>query len=721
MKKPGRQSLEIACSLLCVCSLATFSTAQNANEETPATAQSVVPLENTPVVPPTVVEIPPVASAVEGQPNEAVANVPSESTGVQGEADEGSFEEDESDETPDSTTSQLERVETPAQEKEVRLEIASLTLDELLNELDEDTGYGSAWVSQVASAVQSLEAARLPNPEQAKLQVEQAASQLEAYLAPDRRENGQRWMDFLRWEEIQEQLATDKPNATQILQLALNMRQNYPGLEISYFVRLRKALENYNKALTYGRSPERSIKIFESKLLELAAVLQQRPEGSDLQRQRDIGLVLNYLKGAGQSESLSQSLRSAFSHANARVLVSSEFAQRQFSRPVDKAQPVRELILGTNITGTSQINGSVTPVLVQNNAAATVQLVLNANFSSDNVGLNRGVQIFSKGYSPVYAAETVQLTDIGLVSLGDTSVGSSLSTDINGIAHKCRLIRKIATKKVAEQKGEANSIAQGRLESRLGSQFHEELSGQLREANQKIAPPALPVLSRLGLPRPTRKTWTSNTFLALLWNEAGADQLMAPASCPLPVDGQGVTVQIHQSLLTNLLDPVLGGRIIRSEDLDNFATQFGDSVPVGIQEEADEKPWAISMAPFHPVEVELDAGEIKFILRTTKLENSGKSLSKPATITATYRIDLKDDTLQLNRQGDVDIEFAGKPDGSLRATTFRSFLKDKFNKVFKEQLLREPILLSEAWPADLPRLELSKIDIDDGWIQANLR
>jgi hypothetical protein len=79
-----------------------------------------------------------------------------------------------------------------------------------------------------------------------------------------------------------------------------------------------------------------------------------------------------------------------------------------------------------------------------------------------------------------------------------------------------------------------------------------------------------------------------------------------------------------------------------------------------------------------------------------------------------------DNTIQLQRQGDVKIDFAGKAQGGIRGVTLRSFLKNKFDTVFKEELLDKPIRPLDRLPANSPQMNISDIQVDDGWIQATL-
>jgi hypothetical protein len=580
---------------------------------------------------------------------------------------------------------------------------------------------GTLSAQRVLNSKNLLRAEALPNPSTARSALEAATARLQQFLQPDRNANGSQWLQFLRWNELQKQLSAKEPDLQLLEQLLLNMRQNYSGLEMKAFTDVRGSLDQYINALRYGADGKETIQGLGNRLEDLAKTLDEPVKGSGLERQREIGLMVQYLTESKQLPDLVSAMQSSFARPNVRVLISERFARRQFGRAVAEPNPVNEEILGTQVTGTSFVSGAVMPQFVDNPRAATIRLNLNAQFSSNNHGLNRGVTILSQGSAPVHAAETISLTDQGLVTWNDTTVAAPLHTDILGIQHRLRLVRRIASKKVAQQSGLANSIAQGRLENRLANQFHQQLSTQVDQSNARLPMPDLTPLRRLELARPIRTSWSSRNYIGLLWKMQNPHQLAAPSSCPLNVPHEGVTLQLHQSLITNILDPLLGGRLLKNNELDDLARQFTKEIPASLIKEANNEPWSISMAPFHPVEIEFHEKKVRFAIRLLDVSKGDQALGQPATISAEYRIELQNNAIQLIRDGDVKIDFLGRAQRGLRASTLRSFLKTKFEDVFREQLLEQPLRPLDRLPAGLPPLRIDSIETDQGWIQVVLK
>jgi len=574
-------------------------------------------------------------------------------------------------------------------------------------------------LERVRSASSRFDAKTLPAVPTARQSLDQALSQLRTFLTSSPAQ-GPLWQRFLKLDTIAEELSQPTPNLEVLNDIEKTFRQNYYGLEFAQFVNVRETLSKYVQSQRFGSNPETTFEILRNRLNKLSERMQAPGMLSDANAMHDLAQTVAYLHQGNQLPDVVSSVKSAFSYPNLRVLASGDFLKRRLARPVDESNPVNELILGTTILGQSVLRGVVSPQLLDSPSNAAVRLNLNADFASFNRGYNRSVVLNTQGSANIAASESIALTDYGLASLGDTGVDADLKTVINSIEHRLRIVRKIASKQAAKQKPLADAIGESRLENRIRSQFHEQLNGQLAEANSKINSLGAPTLSRLGITKPSRSSWSTTDNLAVQWNIQNGVQLAATSSCPLPMESAGVTVQIHQSALGNLLDPILAGRILRSEDMDGYISQFGDAAK-GIPRKEEDGPWAITLNGFQPVELHLDDSRIRFRIRTLKLRKEEQGLNKAATIEASYRVEIADGAIQLLRDGDVNVEFSGKEQRGVEAVTLRTFLRSKFEQLFRPELLDKPVRWAERLPDQFRDLQLASLAIDDGWMQLQLR
>lgn len=565
-----------------------------------------------------------------------------------------------------------------------------------------------------------LDPAKLPDLGRSRSNLEAQVERFERYLDSSPTQ-GPAWKSFLRWDKLRNELAQAEPNPETLNDLEKRFRQNYSGLEYSPFVGVRDALSQYVQQSRVSRDPNTTMQILKNRLGKLSERMQLPDMRRDPKAMHDLGQVVTYMKQANQSPALVSSVLSKFSQPNIRAIVSDDFMRKSFSRPVDQSNPVNELILGTTILGQSVLCGRVSPVLIENPNQATIKLLMNADFASQNKGYNRGVVLNTTGRADVAACETLMLGEAGLMSLGDTGVDAQLSTSIQSIEHKLRIVRKIAAKQASKKKPQADAIGEARMENRIRTEFHQQLTEQLAEANSKLRQAMeSPLLGRLGVPKPQRGSWSHPDQLGLHWKVQSGTQLASDAPCPFPADECGLTLQIHETVVGNLLDPVLAGRILRSEEIDGYVAQFGEMAK-GIPRKEEDGPWALTLNSFRPVETVFDDNLIKFRVSTSRLEREDQALPNTATVEAAYRLVQTDGTVQLVREGELNVEFTGKVQQGARGVVLRTFLKSKFEQLFRQELFDTPVRWSDRLPEQFKGLQLCAVGIDDGWLQLQIR
>ncbi|MCC6508908.1 MAG: hypothetical protein IT423_07360 [Pirellulaceae bacterium] len=568
-----------------------------------------------------------------------------------------------------------------------------------------------------------LTAHRLPNPAEAKTKLINQMQSFEAYLGGAQSSNAQAWFKFLKWNDLLREVAAQEPNLRVLTDVELSYHQNIEGFEYSPYQAMRTAIRNYIDAQRFGANPEGTLKILDSQLEKLLKLTEADNATSELERMRDIGQITNYLYSANQTPELVFAFRNAYSQPNMRVMVGESFVNRAIGRPVNQPNPVNECVLGTRVLGNSFISGSVFADLVPHNNGVSVRLTLSGNFSSDNIGYNRGVKVYTTGSSPVYASKLISITPTGTITQPAVA-STNLQTQINGIDHRLRIVRRIATRKAAEQKQEANAIGQYRLETRLAKQFNDQIEQQLAQGGGGMR--GLDVLNqepvelkRLGVPKPTWALQSNNSHILADFREADVAQLAAPGPSPLPKSATGIVAEVHQSLPINLAAAFLGGRTLHSWEMDDLVRQFTGSVPAELQAESEGKPWSLQFAEHHPLEVEFEDGLAIVSLRIVKMSSGEQELPQPATVVAKYRPVVAGGYLVLERQGDVEMLFLNAPRG-LRAVTLRSFFKGKFDKLFKERSEPRSVSFTTRMP-NLPQLTVSNVTFSHGWAQLTVQ
>lgn len=575
--------------------------------------------------------------------------------------------------------------------------------------------------SIVSQAIQSLDASKIPNLEKAKQDLSAAVSKLENFLDLSSA-NGQAWSKFLKLETLKQELQSERPNLDTMVSLDLNMRQNYQGLELTPYLQVRQKIGDVVRALRYGYAPDKAVEQLEVKLQQLIETLEEPVQGAGTDRSFAVGLIANYLHEMNQAPQAVSQIHQQFSIPNVQLYARENLINRVIMRPVAEPNAVNECLLGTRIVGQACLSGMVSADLQPMMGGVALHLNLNASLTTNSNGYNRGVVLGSTSYSPVYASKAIYVTPNGISST-PANIATDLQTSINSIDHKLRIVRRIAQRKAAEQKPLADAIAEGRMQDRVRSQYDQQVEQQLAEARTQLGEVqgrTPPELARVGVSMPTYSFNSDSVSVQGHVKQAAPFQLAAFKSSTFskPTDSD-VVVEAHQSAVVNALDIALSDRTIRSADLDDYARQLTGKVSAEVQEEADGEPWSITLATYRPVEIELDDSKVKLVLRVTRMTRGDQTLEDSAFVTAVYAPSYSKGVLTLNRQGEVEVTFARASRG-LRVVTLRSFLKGKFDKFFKEQLVTQPLDLPARFP-NLPKIALNVMKIDDGWLQLGWR
>ncbi|MFK7734515.1 MAG: hypothetical protein AB8B50_00705 [Pirellulaceae bacterium] len=572
------------------------------------------------------------------------------------------------------------------------------------------------------SAYNELDAAALITPEDAISELEQSLAAVERYVRPETA-NGKHWMSFLQVDAIRAELEKANPAADRFAEFEMDMQQNYVGLENGPFLKLRDSLGEVKRAIKYGKAPDRTIQIFERRIDGLVESLNEPLDETQAGAYEDISRMLNLLADAGQAKSAQSQIRSRYSSPNVLVSVRECTLNRFLARAVAEPSPVNECILGTRILGNACLSGSVSADLTPMQGAVAMRLNLSGYLSSNNRGYNRGVVLNTTGDSPIHAMKPIVITQSS-ISSSPASVSTNLTTRINSIQHRLRIVRRIARRKAAEQKPQADQISEGRLRRKLQTQYDDQVEGQLAPLRTRLAElqrtrDARPEFQRLDLPRPAVVLASTHQSIDATVVQAATYQLAASGPCPIPKSlSAGAIIEIHQSILVNALETLLGDRVIEQHDLDDLAKQFLGSVPEELKTGDAVEPFLARMPAFNPVQVQFDDGQVKVTLRFSRLEGNDRKIAG-AVVSATYQPELVGNRLRLTRIGDLEIELPLVRSSS-RRTILRSAAKVKLEEVFKESFETQALDLRRAVP-NAPDIRIESIKFDEGWAQIAIR
>ncbi len=569
---------------------------------------------------------------------------------------------------------------------------------------------------------------------QAKVELAAAVRDLERWLFRSGAATAEGWKRYLGWSDLENVVAQDgPPDDAAVGRLVSKLTANKDGLEMSYFRRVRAALENHASTAIAAANAKLQEETGQQ-LDQLAAAIEaydKNPASSD--DALAIGRALDWLASSGQAGPLAESIRHRYGQPNLYGSVSQRLAAVGMEQDVDKVTGVRENILGTDIHGTARMTGRTTLTLLENPDAATFNIFLGGTAVSNNIGYNGPVTVHTTGVTSVAGNKQLQMTADGLIAF-HAGANCRTSTNIYSLSARHRLIEKVGWRRAAQQKPQAEAIASVRAARRVSAQMDQEAAPMVAEQNERFHEKfKKPLVRRNAFPADlTFSSSPERAFVRML--HAASGRVAAPVAPPEHEGTHDVALRMHESLPVNMGEAVLGGvelTDVRLEKLikDDLKAELPEELRVTLADgtlDPDKEPWSIIFAKELPVRARFQDGGLWMAIRAdgfTRGEGDTPGTYKPAItelveISAAYKIEKTDVGATLRRDGDVVIRFPSRanPDQiTVRDNAIVTFMRRKFRNMFKEEFAGQGIKLKDRWEK-AGTLKLAEIKSNAAWL-----
>ena len=248
-----------------------------------------------------------------------------------------------------------------------------------------------------------------------------------------------------------------------------------------------------------------------------------------------------------------------------------------------------------------------------------IDTIFSGTTTSDNVGHNGPVTIFSSSTTRLSAHKRMWITEAGLFS-DPAASNAETSVDIQDIqSNKGRqFIERFAWRRAGKQQSKAECVASQHAEERLNERIDNQATGSLEEANKRyVEKYQRPFTERKLFPELLRFS-TTERMLSLFGLQAGRGSLAAPGLPPPVVEGADMTLRLHESAVNNLAFDALAGRTIYEEKVQTAVTDALGHLPEKMKGDEDGKPWAITFANRQPLSVSFADDGFKITIRGVK-------------------------------------------------------------------------------------------------------
>lgn len=556
----------------------------------------------------------------------------------------------------------------------------------------------------------------------ARQQLLAAVGQLDRYLNSGGA-NGRNWKRYLLWDEMQAQLRSPKPDLAELDRVYRRYRADHAGLELPVWRNVTLALRGYLD-LAEAAADAKAPQAFDSHLSRLADRLEAFGKAGEPEELEHAATSLGWLERRRQAVSLVRQIRQRLSQPNLYVDLTQGLISSGAARAVDETEPVRDVILGTRISGSGRTVGRVLVMLIPNSNSALLETVLEGVNYARTVGANGPARIGSTSRTELLGRQRMSLDTRGFQASPPNSVASARSqiTGVWSIKHGLvdRLVRRIANKRIPRQKRQSEAIASRHAEQRLNRRLAAELNRELIPSNANYLEKFRNPLVRLGEFPERFEFSTSAREVRFVLQKDGLGRLAAPFAPPEPQAQPALMVRFHESLPNNFAQGLLAGQTLNRTEFEQLSMRYMGRVPRELQDEEPKGPWSITFARQAPITVRIGQNLASITIRGLQFSSDVRQFDEPMNITAHYRLGREAGAIKAVRQGELEIFPPGFTPGSgrrlpTRLIGFRNLLKHRFDKIFKPEIVSEGLILPGHWQ-QLGKLELIEMQTAHGWL-----
>jgi hypothetical protein len=572
----------------------------------------------------------------------------------------------------------------------------------------------------------------------ARAELETRMKELERFVRPSS-QNGQRWLRYLKWEDLKNALAADGQADPRALRATLQrLNRDETGLEAKPFRRMADALHKQIQLSQMAQQPDQQ-KYYRDQLDALQKQLADYRNEPNAATSYQIGARLRYVSDMGGGRELVKAVRREFARPNAYMYISTNLIAAGVD-PINRREPVTDCILGTSIRSDARTRGTVGVATIPSEDKAVLEFISEGRTRSHNVGHNGPAVIRSNAETDFTATKRVELSDPAFVGKPSRSHATTdthiYSTGKSGGGFGSRIVSNIAWKRAHQSERQAERIAADHAEDRIDRRFDQEVNDEIRDARKRYEDEyRRPLERRDEVPDHIHFSSTKDS-VNLEVAQANRSQLAAPGDAPEAPAGHDLGMRLHESAVNNYSASLLSGATA-SETEPGQDVKFDVKLPKWMKDAwenrkteptdngdapADEgfKPYALTFREGRPLSVDFDDSSVKLTIHIARLKSGDKTF-RDWDVTGIYKPERVDGGVVLRRDDDL-VMLPANFRGALspRQTAERRNLEEELNarsaqgRGFPKSFELEP-LEPEGNLADAGPLDYQQFDVGNGW------
>jgi hypothetical protein len=415
---------------------------------------------------------------------------------------------------------------------------------------------------------------------------------------------------------------------------------------------------------------------------------------------------------------------------NLLVDVSAGLVNAVVQRPVDRTEPIEDVILDTPIRGEGRTQGMVWAELCPDTCHISLDVIFRGKVCGQSVAIRPHVLIYGSSTTSVEVRRRVAIDAERIRVMAGPSDARTFArvheiTNRNGDTYTAAT--QFAWLDAAGRKDEAQDEAAGKTARRVSNRIADDLTPVLTSVSENVAR-GMSEMKKAKLTLDFLDFHTTAGFLHVRGRLATPGRVQAGPPLPLPADTD-LGLRVHQSLINETAQALMGGKsfnLLDLKKLTNRATSWllrenGKSIDPNDSQKSLEKmltdlaikTTSITFARQDPLVVTFAGQEIKVEIQVASFHSDGKE-SPGLRLHAAYRLEVSSAGVHAVRKGPLLFEENMLKNTEKRPNSFRQLQELAFADVLRDRFVLGPFPIPESTGAR--QLRPSRADAVNGWM-----
>ena len=501
-----------------------------------------------------------------------------------------------------------------------------------------------------------------------------------------------------------------------------------------YFLSAALVAERFNFLYFYG-TDDNLQEEYLRRVKALKETLYSSRDMSDRKSHAELGKLIQWFESANQLPHLVSAVRARFSNPNTYFSVSSNMINQIAGQDVSQRQRVKQTIFGRIVRGVANVNGNVAIQLNPDPYQANVTIQLIGSVTSQTYTRERKFRI-GVSASGSYSGRRDVFANVGGFYAELAEVNACIYSSFGGINSNIGLVQRLASESFDKTKPKADAESSRRTRGEIAEMFQQQTDEALAAGRQQFNKLQEKMIDKQSLvPAAYWRTYGDRVEIVAIKQNQGSLAAAKPAMSYGP--SRDVQAKIHETMLSNYLDPIFAGKTFTNKELEEEAIKRFNLQPAAADpqaeseaddetdEEADteaatDEEFSITFSRVRPIQFEFDDNRLAVTVTGVRFAQEGKAIRAGLRFRVQFKFENVNGQLELRRDGPAEIDYLDPDKKDAKLVAFRSLIEKKLNEGLKDDdglpIPRNLIPVDQLDNAELAqKLLLSQLRFEDGW------